>query len=149
VLHFAESGTDSYMADAVAEEESRHAALLNDALTQYRPRRQQRYSTVNVLLLTWAEDDIGLIDEIDELERVFSEEFRYFVWRYQIPSQRSQVELQLQITSFIKLWGSSEENLIIVFYSGHGGPTRNNLSSECIWSASVFSLLPMISATNG
>ncbi|KAF2647154.1 hypothetical protein K491DRAFT_763840 [Lophiostoma macrostomum CBS 122681] len=125
------------MVDAAAEEESQHQALLRDALAQYRPRRQQRYSTVNVLLLTWAEDEIGIEDEVVELKRVFSEEFNYFVWRYEIPSKESQVELRIQIESFIGLWGSTDENLVIVFYTGHGGPNLDNQSSEFIWSAKM------------
>ncbi|KAF2184883.1 hypothetical protein K469DRAFT_708655 [Zopfia rhizophila CBS 207.26] len=123
------------MAEEAEEEGSPQQAVLSKALMQYRVRRIQRYSTVNVLLLTWIDEDIGLMSEINELEHVFVKDFNFFVWRYGIPSESSQVELQVQITQFIKLWGSSDDALIIVFYSGHGGPTHDKTSSECIWSA--------------
>ncbi|MCJ1354031.1 MAG: hypothetical protein MMC33_004018 [Icmadophila ericetorum] len=48
---------------------------------------RSRYATVNVLLLFWEDDDLGVIDEVKVLERVFRNTFRYATERWPIPSQ--------------------------------------------------------------
>jgi hypothetical protein len=115
--------------------ESSHETIISNELSRYHPRRSQRYSAVNVLLVTWKDDDIGVASEVDELAHLFRDEFSFFVWPYQIPSNNSQVQLQLHVAQFIERCGSSDDNLIILYYSGHGGRTADRMSSECEWSA--------------
>jgi hypothetical protein len=111
--------------------------LISEELWRYRPCRRQRYTAVNVLLVTWKEDDMppGVADEVDELERVFRYEFTFLTWPYKIPSENSQAQLQLHVAKFIQHCASEEGNLVILYYSGHGGRTVDRMSSECIWSA--------------
>jgi hypothetical protein len=66
--------------------ETQHeTAALSAELVRFRPRRAQRYTTVNVLLLTWQESDLDLVDEVNRLDCIFREKFNYRVWCYQIP----------------------------------------------------------------
>jgi hypothetical protein len=110
-----------------------HEAVLSRDLIQYRPRRKQRYAFVNVLLVTWEEDDIGLTDEVERLADIFKTEFNYQVWPYKIPSYRSQEEFGGQIGKIVQLF-SHDDSLIIMYYGGHGGKGKDK---ECIWSAYV------------
>jgi hypothetical protein len=114
--------------------DSSHETIISKELSRYRPRRSQWYSAVNVLLVMWKDDDIGVADEVDELARHFRE-FNFLVWLYQIPSENSQAQLQLHVAQFIRRCGSDGDNLIILHYSGHGGRTADRMSSGCVWSA--------------
>ncbi|KAJ4358750.1 uncharacterized protein N0V89_003334 [Didymosphaeria variabile] len=110
-------------------------ADLSGALSRYRLRRHQRYACVHVLLLSWKDSDIKEIaDELSELGSIFREQFNYLVWPYHIPSQKPQEELQVHVSQFISRY-ADEENLIVVFYSGHGGRAANSEDAACIWAA--------------
>lgn len=112
-----------------------HELVLTQELSRYRPRRSQRYTAVNVLIVTWIEDDIGVAGEVEELVRLFRSDFKYLVWEYRIPSDNAQSELQVHISQFIRQCGSDEDALILLYYSGHGGQTRDRMSSEFVWAA--------------
>jgi hypothetical protein len=107
-------------------------ALLSSEISLFRPRRTQRYAAVNVLMLTWKDNDLEIEDEVIRLERIFREHFNYFVWHYHIPSRDPQTQLALRVVQFINNFGGNDGNLILVYYSGHGGPAKG---TECIWSA--------------
>lgn len=109
-----------------------HVALLSSDLSQFRLRRTQRYAAINVLLLTWKDTDLDIADEVDQLKQVFREHFAYFVWHYHIPSENSQTQLALRVVQFISNFGGNDDNLVLVYYGGHGGPA---MGTECIWSA--------------
>ena len=102
-------------------------------LAKYQSHRSQRYQAVNVLLISWADDDLGCGAEIEELGRMFREVFCYAVWPYRIPSLDSQRILGVTVARFIEAYGG-EDKLIIAYYGGHGGM---NLSSKspCTWAA--------------
>jgi hypothetical protein len=108
---------------------------LAHSLRRYQPRRTQRYEGVYVLLLRWAEDDIGphLAREVDELHRLFGDVFKYAVSEYKIPSIDPGTALNSYVANYIETFGG-DDNLIIVFYSGHGGP-QVSTKSPCTWSA--------------
>ena len=108
-------------------------------LVQYRPRWTQRYVAVNVLLLSWEDDDIGCAAEIAELSRMFQESFNYAVWPYKIPSQDPESSLNSTVFQFVASFGG-EDSLIIVYYGGHGGP-KITTKSPCTWAAYVISPL--------
>ncbi|KAK7433388.1 hypothetical protein QQZ08_000328 [Neonectria magnoliae] len=112
-----------------------HTQAIAQKLTDYQVRRTQRYTHINVLLLAWEEDDIGshLDAELNDLDRMFRVEFKYSVQRYRIPSKESELSLNACITQFM-LANGGEENLIIVYYSGHGGQTVAS-RSPCTWAA--------------
>ena len=105
---------------------------LTSTLTRFQPYRAQRYAAINVLLLTWADSDFDNTDEVDRLGCVFREQFQYFVWRYHIPSKNAQTQLTLRVVQFPDNFGNDEGNLILIYYGGHGGPSKG---TDCIWSA--------------
>jgi hypothetical protein len=108
---------------------------ISEELSRYRLRRQQHYACVHVLLLSWKDSDIEVLGaEIKELARVFRQHFNYLVWPYHIPSQEPQTRLQLHVAQFIARYGQ-EDNLVVVFYSGHGGRTIDRTNPACIWAA--------------
>jgi len=109
----------------------RHLETLSNALDRYRPHRAQKYEAVAVLLLSWKDTDLKLGDEWDSLERMFRLTFNYQVQRYSIPSLKSQIQLGLAVNNFLMAHGKPD-HLIIVYYGGHGGPTKDG-STECEW----------------
>jgi hypothetical protein len=113
--------------------EDEHQRKISTELARYRPRRTQRYLAVNVLLLSWRDDDIGCAKEVDNLARMFEEHFNYFVWPYKIPSEESQRLLAVHVSQFLSQFGGPD-NLILVYYGGHGGPPVSE-KSPCTWSA--------------
>lgn len=117
--------------------EKGHQKAIAARLADYQARRTQRYAAVNVILLTWVETDIGpyLMEEVTELSKMFRDVFNYAVWPYKIPSLDAERSLNLAIAQFIKSFGH-EDNLLIVYYSGHGGP-RVETKGPCTWAAYV------------
>lgn len=80
---------------------------------------KSRYSTVNVLLLSWAEDDLKVIVEVERLRQVFEERYGFSADQWSIPSSDSHGELQDRLRKFTKTYGK-EDALLIVYYGGHG-----------------------------
>jgi hypothetical protein len=108
-------------------------AKIADELERYQIRRIQRYTCVAVLLLYWKETDLKIHDEIQALEDLLQDTFNYSVERYAIPSEKPQRMLCSALNTFLDLYGTSD-NLVIVYYGGHGGPTEDG-STECEWAA--------------
>ncbi|KAI5861323.1 hypothetical protein GGS23DRAFT_146435 [Durotheca rogersii] len=104
-------------------------------LQKYRQRRIQRYRQVNVLLLTWKEGEATFGAEAEALEEMFHKHFNYTVRPYRIPSTDSQHSLSLHVAQFIKCFGG-EDNLIIVYYSGHSDVPQQN-ESRYSWAALI------------
>jgi hypothetical protein len=53
------------------------------------------------------------------LQDLFRNRFNYSTKSYRIPSQKSETSLQLELATFVNQ-NDSPENLIIVYYNGHG-----------------------------
>lgn len=111
----------------------RHHETISKGLERYQPHRAQKYIAAAVLLLTWKDTDLKLGDEWDSLEDMFQHTFNYQVQRYSIPSARSQIQLGMAVNAFLMEHGKPD-HLIIVYYGGHGGPTKDG-STECEWAA--------------
>jgi hypothetical protein len=78
------------------------------------------YREVHVLLLEWEEDDLGVDQVVNELMSVFKNTFGFeSVQSFKIPSRRSYKALDARLQGFTQQ-NSSEQNLLIVYYSGHG-----------------------------
>ena len=99
-------------------------------VADYRPIRHQRYAAVNVLLISWKDDDTNSATEIKQLQTLFKESFNYTTSWYQIPSKDSQTSLNQLIASFLHNFGGPD-NLLIIYYGGHGGPTKEQSKSPC------------------
>lgn len=87
------------------------------------------YSAVNVLLLSWKDDDLGVETEIVELDNVLRNIYRYSVEVWTIPSRKSHNELGDRLRDFTKKY-EKEDSLLIVYYGGHG---YLNDSRQLVW----------------
>ncbi|MCJ1250637.1 hypothetical protein MMC30_007865 [Trapelia coarctata] len=92
-------------------------------------RPQSKYPHVDVLLLRWAADDLGVLEELEKLNNVFRSMFKFTTRTWDIPSEDSEDELMREIMSFRK--GKLRGDLMILYYGGHAGGTPQ----ECIWAA--------------
>lgn len=108
------------------------ADTLNSAATRAYPNRgKSRYTGVNVLLLSWVDDDLGVKKEVDELERVFRRDYRFRTENWKIPSgPRAHHHLTGKLWHFIEDY-DNQDRLLIVYYGGHGGM---NDDRQCVWS---------------
>jgi len=106
---------------------------LNDAVqAAWSHRHDIRYSKVEVLLLRWAEDDLGVIRELRDLERVFTDLYFYNVHKYDIPSEKPDKALTRRVLDFLDQDG--DETLFILYYAGHG-KSGSHLSDGPLWYA--------------
>jgi hypothetical protein len=87
------------------------------------------YTAVNVLLLSWEDDDLGVATEIAELDKVLRNVYRYSVELWTIPSKKSHNELGDRLRDFTKKY-ENEDSLLIVYYGGHG---YLNDSRQLVW----------------
>ena len=109
---------------------------VNYALAGALSRSGSVYQKVSVLFLRW-EDDVfiepgvnnGVQGEIDDLERVFVDDYRFKTDLYLIPSQNSQRCLQKKIY-LLQEEHDSRDELLIVYYGGHG--VLNDMN-QSIW----------------
>jgi hypothetical protein len=98
---------------------------LNTAVNAIWPRRHHtRYKATHVLLLSWEEDDLGVLSETKRLKHVFQDRFNYQVQEYQIPSTKPDTKLKGRIFEFLQHF-DDENALLIVYYAGHASPGRN------------------------
>lgn len=105
--------------------------ILTSAVTAAFPNRGlSRYKEVHVLLLSWEDDNPGVVNEIGELYEVFRQIYHFEVEGWRIPSERSHNTLAAKLLGFLDDY-ESQENLLIVYYGGHGSM---NDDRQCVWS---------------
>ncbi|KAI4196632.1 MAG: hypothetical protein LQ348_002269, partial [Seirophora lacunosa] len=105
---------------------------LQKAISSSFPRLATPYTSVHVLLLHWAEDDLNVLDELTTLKRVFENQFRFATEQWDIPSQNSTRALQTKLYDFQDAH-QNENELLIVYYGGHGDADRRR--GRSIWAA--------------
>ena len=89
-----------------------------------------RHKEVHVLLLSWEEDNLGVKEEIIELEFVLKQGYRYETEHWKIPSARSHNSLAMRLSNFLDQY-ERKDSLLIVYYGGHGYMSD---SRQCVWS---------------
>lgn len=94
-----------------------------------KPLPRSKYNNVYVLLLSWADDDLGVIEELEKLNKLFRDTFNFTTRTWTIPSEEPEHELMREIMNFRK--GKIRGDLIILYYGGHAGGNPQ----ECIWAA--------------
>lgn len=104
--------------------------LTQAAVAAFPNKGKTRYAAVHVLLLSWINDDLGVIDEVLELQEVFQTRYSFHTQEWKIPSNRSHISLALRIMQFLEEF-ESQENLLIIYYGGHG---NMNDDRQCVWS---------------
>ncbi|TGO60848.1 hypothetical protein BCON_0032g00430 [Botryotinia convoluta] len=96
----------------------------------FRDRRSNCYTSVKVLIVRWASDDLGLSEEVDNLARVFKHSYSFNVAKFTIPDLDPVNALSSRVQEFI---GDNSPNTLLIFaYKGHGGV--QNTSHDAIWS---------------
>lgn len=101
-------------------------AGLQKAANAIFPRQQaSRYDKVDVILLSWEDEDpkLPVSVEIKTLKDTFTDVYGYDVEEWLIPAEDSHNQLQARILKF--LGGSDPRHLKIVYYAGHGKLTNH------------------------
>ena len=106
---------------------------LNKSLRRVFPTDPRRYDAVYVLLVSWEDDELGTITEMDDLDKLFRETYHYTTERRTIPSIKPYNSLEVTIVNFRNKFDSLD-NLLIFYYGGHGvGEGVLNPWKESIW----------------
>ena len=97
------------------------AARLEEAVHAVWPRRHSsRYAIVQVLLLRWRDDDLGVARKIRDLHQIFKDAYQFEVQVYEIPSMKPDRALKKRLYDFLEQAKESREDvLLIVHYGGH------------------------------
>ena len=114
----------------------------NQAVQPQGKRPRRKYARVEVLLLSWADDNLGVREELDKLEKLLSSEFNFTTDSWRIPSDDAEDALTQKILSFRK--GKYSDDLLILYYGGHAGGD----SQECIWAANNSENSPVLNWHN-
>ncbi|KAF7950592.1 uncharacterized protein EAE97_002144 [Botrytis byssoidea] len=96
----------------------------------FRDRRSNCYTSVKVLIVLWASDDLGLSEEVDNLAMVFENLYSFNVVKFAIPDLDPANALAERVQEFIG--DDSPDTLLIFSYNGHG--SIENSSYDAIWS---------------
>lgn len=105
--------------------------IVTKAATAAFPNRaRSRYRHVHSLLLSWEEDELGVIAEVQELDDVLSQTYNFRTERWKIPSSSSHNALAFRLMEFLRDY-DNDEHLLIVYYGGHG---HMNDDRQCVWS---------------
>lgn len=86
----------------------------------------------SLLLLRWSEDDLDVQDELTRLKNLFQSQFRFAAEQWDIPSHNPTRALQTKLYDFQNAH-QTENELLIVYYGGHGGADRRR--GRSIWAA--------------
>ncbi|KAL8992322.1 MAG: hypothetical protein Q9169_007189 [Polycauliona sp. 2 TL-2023] len=128
---------DTSLIDCHVKDVETLGTILNNAAAAAFPRRglgTTRYSAVYVLLLYWEDDDLGVVDEIDDLEAVFRDIYGYTVDKWKIPSNNPHNDLAFEIISALRQL-QSPDKLFIVYYGGHAPSNRQPGAAKLQWSS--------------
>ncbi|KAL8713584.1 MAG: hypothetical protein Q9220_002446 [cf. Caloplaca sp. 1 TL-2023] len=121
------------------EIEADRQAQLNGAIEQqYRDWPRSSYKSVDVLLLRWAADNLGVITEVRKFESLLRDRFKFTTEIWDIPSDDPEDTLIKKVLDFRK--GKNHGSLILLYYAGHGSGDPQ----ECIWSATDVSDSPSL-----
>lgn len=104
--------------------------LTDAAAAAFPNRSRSRYIGVHVLLLSWEDDNLEVIKEVLELQDVFRVNYGFEAEVWRIPSRKSHNSLAGKLLRFVDDY-DDKENLLIVYYGGHGGMDDDR---RCIWS---------------
>jgi hypothetical protein len=106
------------------------AQLQKAASTVFPVGQSSRYKEVNVILLSWEDEDpeLPISSETRKLSDTFANLYRYHVEAWEIPVVDSHNRLQVKILQF--LWNSDPSHLKIVYYAGHGKISKQG---QAVW----------------
>jgi hypothetical protein len=86
-------------------------------------------------MMRWAQDDLGVAQELDTLASVFQDEYGFNVEEWKIlADKKSHANLMQKALDFLADY-DSEDNLFILYYAGHGFIKQDRQST---WAWQVF-----------
>jgi len=112
---------------SAASEDVDHKIIWDDTMKDF-GLTGKHHQDAAVLMISWAEksDDLHTKDEVNELESVFMEQFRYTVIKQQLSDSGDRppsLQISKHLIDFVfKFDGDSI--LFIVYYAGHGIPGK-------------------------
>jgi hypothetical protein len=98
--------------------------------------RQPRNATASVLMLKWADDDLGVTSELTRLKGVFDQYYHFETEIWEIPSQKSARRLSDKVHEWRdqcceeQVCPGGQLPLMILYYGGHAEQSANNI---CRW----------------
>lgn len=92
---------------------------LNTGLRNTFPRSTAPYKRSHVLLISWEEDDLGTVSEIDELGALFRDQYRFTTEHFKIPTEDAEDQLEEKLV-IARNQHAKESDLLIIYYGGHG-----------------------------
>ncbi|KAF8858627.1 hypothetical protein BDZ45DRAFT_743267 [Acephala macrosclerotiorum] len=100
----------------------------NAAMRAFPNRGRSRYETVNVYLIRWEDDELGVQQELKTLDNVMRD-YGFRTNIFLIPEHKSHWDLMRKTLDFIQDC-DHEKNLFILYYAGHG---RMNSARQVEW----------------
>jgi hypothetical protein len=80
---------------------------------------QPTYAAVYVLLVSWEDDDLGVVTEVEKLAEIFSSDYGFEVTVSKISSDKPDDTFHQDLDAFIRTY-ESPTTLLIIYYGGHG-----------------------------
>lgn len=129
--------TVNYEAQA-AQDDSEYQVLWVNTMEESNYQSSSKYTSVEVLLLCWAErnDDLTVTEEVSRLKATFEECFNYHA-QIKYLDASTQQKLQVQVNRIVANFVGDFDGpntLLIVYYAGHGKPGNYFGSLECFGS---------------
>ena len=110
------------------------------------PRRHScAYSTVKVLMMSWAQDDLRVEREMQVLESVFRQAYHFDVEHWKIPGEWSRRHATKKVIEFVETV-DCPDTLLIFYYAGHAMPNLHQPGGCPIWFAKLVNYFPPNSA---
>lgn len=107
---------------------SRYQVLWSNIMDKGNYTKPSGYHKVAVLLLCWDQDcvDLATQEEVDKLKAVFEDKFGYdaTIAKLSPANGRLQVQVNQKVANFVSDH-DGQNNLLIVYYAGHGKPGKN------------------------
>ena len=97
----------------------------------HKPLSPSKYDSVDVLLVTWDADDLGVENEVGKLERVFETQYNFRTSRCILPNEEPGEYLTRGLLEFRRGKEGNPNQLLILYYAGHAAKDR----VECTWAA--------------
>lgn len=85
----------------------------------HKPILLSKYDSVNVLLVTWAADDLDMKTEIIKLKRVFETQYNFKISRCILPNKNSADYLTTRLLELQRGEKENPKQLLILYYVGH------------------------------
>ncbi|KAK0118179.1 hypothetical protein ONS95_012484 [Cadophora gregata] len=102
---------------------------VNNAARRAFPNRgRSRYGTVNICLIRWEDDELGVQNEVSALDNVL-QSYGFQTNIFLIPGTNSHWDLMRKMIDFIQAY-DNDQNLFVLYYAGHG---RMNSARQAEW----------------